>query len=482
MRHFLSRSIPLRASPLAKSRYFSELPLKLSSMAPAQVNSLPQFVVGVENGFLPRAPPLECLPKEFDKLESLLQRMPVKTHKGEVGLLATGDFGPAVLKELPDYSDQISKITDTALLTALFRDYTFATSAYLLEPCDIEYRKSKTYGLGRDVLPKNLAVPLSIIAKKIGAKPFMEYALSYALYNYAKVDNSKPLDYDNLRLIRLFDGSPAEHGFILVHVAMVRYSGDLVKAAGEVLTAASNKDRYNFNKAMTDLLNTHTKINQAMETMWGRSKPDGYQGLRTFIMGTKNQPMFPNGVLYEGVSDERTQYRGESGANDSMIPTLDNLLQVTENLPVNPLTDVLRDFRTYRPPHHNEWLNYVEDNAKKANVRGFALQNPESGLLYIQNLDLIREFRLRHWKFTKEYIMKYSKHPVATGGSPITTWLPNQLSAVMGILVDSCEKINRNQLSTDKSREDFDIIKNRATSQKATLDAEVETLRKEYGQ
>lgn len=68
-------------------------------------------------------------------------------------------------------------------------------------------------------------------------------------------------------------------------------------------------------------------------------------------MGTKNQPMFPNGVLYEGVSDKPYFLRGESGANDSIIPTLDNLLQVTENLPQNPLTEVLRDFRTYRPPH-----------------------------------------------------------------------------------------------------------------------------------
>ena len=27
--------------------------------------------------------------------------------------------------------------------------------------------------------------------------------------------------------------------------------------------------------------------------------------------------------------------------------------------------------------------------------------------------------------------MKKTKHPVATGGSPIVTWLPNQLMAVM---------------------------------------------------
>ena len=33
--------------------------------------------------------------------------------------------------------------------------------------------------------------------------------------------------------------------------------------------------------------------------------------------------------------------------------------------------------------------------------------------------------------FTREYILKKTSHPVATGGSPIVTWLPNQLQAVM---------------------------------------------------
>jgi len=29
--------------------------------------------------------------------------------------------------------------------------------------------------------------------------------------------------------------------------------------------------------------------------------------------------MFPNGVIYEGVSDQPMSFRGESGANDSMV-------------------------------------------------------------------------------------------------------------------------------------------------------------------
>jgi len=43
--------------------------------------------------------------------------------------------------------------------------------------------------------------------------------------------------------------------------------------------------------------------------------------------------MFPNGVIYEGVDGEPKAYRGESGANDSIIPTLDNLLEIYDQLP-----------------------------------------------------------------------------------------------------------------------------------------------------
>ena len=135
--------------------------------------SLPQFVVGFQNGFLPRQDPMSKLPNEFKELEQLLQQMPLTLKNGKPGLLASGEFGNAV-KSLPEY--KVDHIHDTRLLTALFRDYTFAASAYLLEPCDIFFRQKGNYGLGRDVLPRNLAVPLAKVSEKIGAKPFMEYA------------------------------------------------------------------------------------------------------------------------------------------------------------------------------------------------------------------------------------------------------------------------------------------------------------------
>lgn len=50
------------------------------------------------------------------------------------------------------------------MISALFRDYAFLTSAYVLEPVDVEFRKSGVYTTGRSVLPRELAVPMKKLA------------------------------------------------------------------------------------------------------------------------------------------------------------------------------------------------------------------------------------------------------------------------------------------------------------------------------
>jgi indoleamine 2,3-dioxygenase len=124
--------------------------------------SLPAFMVSTTRGFLPRMDPIVTLPSEFDAVESLLARMPVKTLSGAPGLLASGDLGDAVLDELPDLTDQIEKYKDNLpLVNALYRDYSFLASAYLLEPCHMRFVKGLGYGLARDVLPVQLARPIA---------------------------------------------------------------------------------------------------------------------------------------------------------------------------------------------------------------------------------------------------------------------------------------------------------------------------------
>lgn len=407
--------------------------------------------------------------------------MPIYHRSGKgkpaSGLLHNGELGLATAK-IPEY--RVDRITDSRLLHGLFRDYTFWASAYLLEPCDILYKEhGHDYGFGRDRLPRNIAVPLVQLAEKIGAKPFMEYALSYVLYNWRRKDPKGPITYDNLALIRSFSELPSESGFILVHVAMVAKTPQLIAACFSVLDAAKTKNRAKFNEALTRFCGIMSIINGEMETMWGRSSHDDYQLFRTFIMGTKSQPMFPHGVIYEGVSAEPLFFRGESGANDSIIPTADNLFGLYGRMPRNPLTAILKDFRGYRPIGHQLFLQHVEKRARQLHVREFALADNESALRYLENLDQVRDFRWRHWNFTKEYILKHSQHPVATGGSPIVTWLPNQLGAVLTCMLEVAERIDPTKLKGEM-KASYEGILEKVNAQQRLLSKEVEQLRKQY--
>ncbi len=128
--------------------------------------TLPAFMVSTTRGFLPRVDPIVHLPAEFDILESLLTRMPVKRADGEPGLLAQSRLGDAVHAELKDLTDEVEKYRDNQLvLTALYRDYSFLASAYLLEPCHERFLKGEGYGLARDYLPAQISRPISRCAE-----------------------------------------------------------------------------------------------------------------------------------------------------------------------------------------------------------------------------------------------------------------------------------------------------------------------------
>ncbi|KAI1176618.1 indoleamine 2,3-dioxygenase-like protein [Nemania sp. FL0916] len=467
--------------------------------------SLPAFMVSTTRGFLPRMDPVATLPREFSAVENLLQDMPVRTLSGRPGLLATGDLGDEV-QNLPDLTEEIEKYSDNLpMMNALYRDYSFLASAYLLEPCHMRFMKGEPYGLARSFLPAQLSRPIARCAELTGFKPFMEYAGSYALFNYRLQDADRGLDYDNLRLIRAFehglDPTSSEAGFVLVHVDMVKNSGPIIAGTMAALSALGDQNvtdplmqRKTFNDGLSTVLGAMQKVNRVMETMWGKSKPRSYTSFRTFIFGITSQSMFPDGVVYEGINDGKPMsFRGESGANDSMIPLMDNLLQI--QMPSTPLTEILQDFREYRPSNHRQFLVEVKQCSDDLDVRAFALVTEpqyaaktdeqkelliESRRLWIQLLDQVRDFRWRHWCFAREYILKQTSHPTATGGSPIVTWLPNQLQAVMEEMVEIYGSVGGQSGPMDLGAECRDIM-DLVTRQRDTLRKEVDKYCQERG-
>jgi len=91
---------------------------------------------------------------------------------------------------------------------------------------------------------------------------------------------------------------------------------------------------------MLEHFQTLSRMHEIMSAMWHESSPKAYLNFRTFIMGIQgNEDIFPNYVLYKGVSEVPLFYRGETGAQDSIIPSVDTAFGV--EYPRNSLTEYL---------------------------------------------------------------------------------------------------------------------------------------------
>lgn len=460
-------------SSLAKKQFSALSNLKVHTDIKDHENpKADPFIISTITGFLPRKDPIVDMPTKYRVLDSLLDRMRWNQPDGTEGLLAKHQFGEAVHAELSeiDYSD-VSE--DMMLAMALYRDYSFLASAYLLEDCHHKWIKTGKYGLGKALLPKQIAKPLVQLAQIVQMKPFMEYNSGYALNNYFRKNKNEGVNIDNIDIKRSFINIKSEAGFILVHVAINQHSGNLVKAGTNVLKAAEADNRAEFNSALALMRDTLIYMNQEFERMFIESNPNDYNVFRTFILGIQNQPMFPSGVIYEGCFENKPQqFRGESGANDSIIPFCDNIIQVTQNLPKNPLTDILRDFRTYRPKPHQDFLADTEKAACDLSILEYGRKDPESLVGLLEVADQIRAFRHRHWILTNLYILSFSKHPVATGGSPIVTWLPNQLLTVIDYIKTNGKLLEGVELNSGLSF-NYNAILKRAIADERIIRREV---------
>ena len=115
-----------------------------------------------DHGFLPREKPMTHLPSEFNIVNELLDKMQYHQPDGSEGLLAKNLLRKTVLSDLPNLVNEIKKldIKDDRVHASLFRDFSFLSSAYLHEPCHLNYVATKEYGIGSDHLPEQLAVPM----------------------------------------------------------------------------------------------------------------------------------------------------------------------------------------------------------------------------------------------------------------------------------------------------------------------------------
>jgi len=386
-------------------------------------------------GFLPIHEPLSVLPERYSGIQTIIDNMPVIKSDGSEGYLSVpGGIVEPVLT-LEDYCELVKIEEDVFVIAALYRALTFIASAYLLEKAHHEKGIEENYGQARQLLPKNVSKSLVEVANKLGVYPFLDYHYAYALGNYNKIDKEGSFEYKNLKMACAFSGKSDESGFIMLHVDIVSHSPQLLKSIWDFNREASIESlKLNYDAML--------KINERRKVMWEASNWRNYNDFRVYIMGIKgNTSIFgSSGVVYEDCFDNiPQQFRGQSGSQDDIIPTMDIFTGVYKYYPDNVLTRYLIDMRSYRPAPVRDFFNDLQNC--NYDMETFALIGLE-GLIYL--LAIVNEihlFRNGHWMFVQKYILSTTRYPVATGGTPITSWLPNQIEAVLNYKVDIIQRI-----------------------------------------
>ena len=299
-------------------------------------------------------------------------------------------------------------------------------------------------------LPPQLANPWHEVAGKLGRPPVLSYA-SYALDNWRRLDPAKPIQLDNIVLLQNFLGGLDEEWFVVIHIQIERQAGPGLAGLVRAITGAADDKADEVVRGLQSLAAAQTAMRDTLLRMKERCDPYVYYTrVRPYIHGWKNSPTLPNGLTYEGVtaySGRPQQFRGETGAQSSIVPCLDAGLGIAHA--PDPLTVYLQEMRDYMPPRHRlfvETLEHTKDERGRSLLSGYVrdrkLRHPDLWTTYCACVDLLAQFREIHVGYADSYIHRQhqsqTSNPttVGTGGTPFMAYLQKHLDETRQALVD----------------------------------------------
>jgi indoleamine 2,3-dioxygenase len=369
--------------------------------------SFVETTINNERGFLPPQDPLAFLPKPFETWEEVTQRLPKFLASDQLHRTIT-DLPPFPLEEIHDRRE-----LERAMVLLSYLGHAYVWGGPRPET----------------VLPARLAMPWYEVAGRLGRPPVLSYS-SYALHNFFRLDPLSEIECGNIALIQNFLGGLDEEWFILIHVDIERKAAPAMALLHGCLDAA---EAGQIEELETRLVQVETSLRSMQATMLRMPEHCDpyiyYQRVRPYIHGWKNHPDLPNGLIYEGVaaySGRPQQFRGETGAQSSIVPSLDAMLGVTHQR--DALSLYLQEMRTYMPPAHRAFIESLE---ARPSLRGFVQRCGRSSLTLIFNActEAVENFRSLHLEYAAKYIFHQAQtdsknpHAVGTGGTPFMEYL-----------------------------------------------------------
>ena len=267
-------------------------------------------------------------------------------------------------------------------------------------------------------IPSVLANPWVKVANNQGRPPILSYA-SYCLDNWFLIDPDEAISLENVGLINNFLGGVDEDWFVTIHVCIENAAADAMAACAEIAMLETDSPENKSIELLNRIVIAMKKVNEIFARMPEKCDPYiYYHRVRPFIFGTKDNPDLKNGLIYKGEFKNQPQFfRGETGAQSSIIPSLDGALQITHTK--DHLRHYLNEMRDYMPPKHREFMEVLEKNSQ---VKKIIKGSKKLTSLYNDCLEEIRAFRAMHLEYAGTYIFKQAqiKNPFGRGGSTIT--------------------------------------------------------------
>lgn len=323
------------------------------------------------------------------------------------------------LEALPvlDLTSFCAEAGDPEIRTAMVR-YAFLVQAYVWGEPDPPAH-----------LPACLARPVWALAKRLGQQPLLPYS-GYVLDNWDRFDRTAPIALDNIWMIQNFLGGQDENWFVLVHVAIEARAGEMLARIPTLIAAADNEDATAVERELVAMHAVWNDMNAIFDRMPERCDPYAYfHRVRPYIHGWKDNPALGVGLIYDGVEETGGQpqaFRGQTGSQSSIVPTIDALLGVSHA--DDPLRSYLDELHIYRPPAHRAFIDKVR---AVSHVRDFIARagNPSLCEAYNANINSLARFRTRHLEYAASYIHKQAKDStgndtdIGTGGTPFMKYL-----------------------------------------------------------
>src|SRR5262249_1155780 len=159
--------------------------------------------------------------------------------------------------------------------------------------------------------------------------------------NWKRFDSTGPVALGNIDTIQNFVHLYDEHWFILVHVEIEAIAARLLAAIDRAAVSAAARDAAGVNPALrrgSPRVGGQVAVVRRIPEQMDSSLY--YPPFRPYIS-------FFEGVLYEGVEPQPASYRGETGAQSSIMPTLVAFMKIPHQ--PSGLVNHVRDLRAYMP-------------------------------------------------------------------------------------------------------------------------------------